>query len=93
MTDRRVARLASAGRSISPDLYEAEAHPETVGVHEERDHAEMALLRAAHALDDHLNALRVRRPDAEAHAVLRDLRAKLKVPPCEVRHRASPQAP
>jgi putative glutamine amidotransferase len=37
----------SGGSDLSPDLYEAEAHPETVDVREERDHAEMALLRAA----------------------------------------------
>jgi putative glutamine amidotransferase len=37
----------SGGSDLSPGLYEAEAHPETADVREERDHAEMALLKAA----------------------------------------------
>jgi putative glutamine amidotransferase len=37
----------SGGSDLSPGLYEAEIHPETVEVREDRDHAEMALLRAA----------------------------------------------
>ena len=37
----------SGGSDLHPGLYEAEAHPETADVREERDHAEMALLKAA----------------------------------------------
>ena len=37
----------SGGSDLSPGLYEAETHPETADVREERDHAEMALLKAA----------------------------------------------
>jgi putative glutamine amidotransferase len=39
--------LFSGGSDLDPQLYEAEAHPETQGVHEARDRAEMALLTAA----------------------------------------------
>jgi len=39
--------LFSGGSDLDPQLYEAEAHPETQGVHEARDRAEMALLAAA----------------------------------------------
>jgi putative glutamine amidotransferase len=39
--------IFSGGSDLAPDLYEAEAHPETVDVREERDRAEMALLAAA----------------------------------------------
>ena len=39
--------LFSGGSDLDPQLYDAEAHPETQGVHEARDRAEMALLTAA----------------------------------------------
>jgi putative glutamine amidotransferase len=39
--------LFSGGSDLDPGLYDAEAHPETQGVHEARDRAEMALLGAA----------------------------------------------
>ena len=39
--------LFSGGSDLDPTLYDAEAHPETQGVHEARDSAEMALLSAA----------------------------------------------
>ena len=39
--------LFSGGSDLDPALYDAEAHPETQGVHEARDRAEMALLAAA----------------------------------------------
>jgi putative glutamine amidotransferase len=39
--------LFSGGSDIDPDLYGAEAHPETNGVRPDRDRAEIALLRAA----------------------------------------------
>jgi len=39
--------LFSGGSDLHPALYDAEAHPETQGVHEARDRAEMALLAAA----------------------------------------------
>jgi putative glutamine amidotransferase len=39
--------LFSGGSDLDPALYDAEAHPETQGVHEARDRAEMALLGAA----------------------------------------------
>jgi putative glutamine amidotransferase len=39
--------LFSGGSDLDPTLYDAEAHPETQGVHEARDRAEMALLGAA----------------------------------------------
>ena len=39
--------LFSGGSDLDPQLYDAEAHPETQGVHEARDRAEMALLSAA----------------------------------------------
>ena len=39
--------LFSGGSDLDPALYDAEAHPETQGVHEARDRAEMALLTAA----------------------------------------------
>jgi putative glutamine amidotransferase len=37
----------SGGEDIAPDAYGHEPHPETSGVHEGRDRAELALLRAA----------------------------------------------
>jgi putative glutamine amidotransferase len=43
--------LLSGGSDLDPDLYEQEAHPETSGVHPERDRAELALLEAALARD------------------------------------------
>lgn len=39
--------IFSGGNDLDPALYEAEAHPETDPVQEERDRAEMALLAAA----------------------------------------------
>ena len=39
--------LFSGGSDLDPDSYGAELHPETTGVREERDSAEMALLAAA----------------------------------------------
>ena len=39
--------LFSGGSDLDTALYDAEAHPETQGVHEARDRAEMALLGAA----------------------------------------------
>jgi putative glutamine amidotransferase len=43
--------LFSGGSDLDPDLYGAEAHPETNGVRPERDRAELALLEAALARD------------------------------------------
>jgi gamma-glutamyl-gamma-aminobutyrate hydrolase PuuD len=43
--------IFSGGSDIDPELYGQEAHPETDGVHRERDDAELALLRAALARD------------------------------------------
>jgi gamma-glutamyl-gamma-aminobutyrate hydrolase PuuD len=43
--------IFSGGSDLGPDLYEAEAHPETADVREERDRAELALLSAALARD------------------------------------------
>lgn len=39
--------IFSGGSDVHPDLYDAEAHPETTDVQEERDRAELALLSAA----------------------------------------------
>ena len=39
--------LFSGGEDLDPNHYGAERHPETKGVHEARDRAELALLRAA----------------------------------------------
>jgi gamma-glutamyl-gamma-aminobutyrate hydrolase PuuD len=39
--------LFSGGSDLDPELYGAEAHPETNGVRPERDRAELALLKAA----------------------------------------------
>jgi len=39
--------LFSGGSDLDPELYGAELHPETTGVREDRDRAEMALLAAA----------------------------------------------
>jgi len=41
----------SGGSDLDPELYGQEAHPETLGVVRERDHAELALLEAALARD------------------------------------------
>jgi putative glutamine amidotransferase len=41
----------SGGSDLDPDLYGAEAHPETIGIRSERDRAELALLEAALARD------------------------------------------
>ncbi|MGH3024042.1 MAG: gamma-glutamyl-gamma-aminobutyrate hydrolase family protein [Gaiellaceae bacterium] len=43
--------LFSGGSDLDPETYGAEAHPETNGVHPERDRAELALLEAALARD------------------------------------------
>jgi gamma-glutamyl-gamma-aminobutyrate hydrolase PuuD len=43
--------LFSGGSDLDPDLYGADAHPETNGVRRERDRAELALLEAAFARD------------------------------------------
>ena len=43
--------LFSGGSDLDPDLYGAEAHPETNGVRLERDRAELALLESALARD------------------------------------------
>jgi putative glutamine amidotransferase len=39
--------LLSGGSDLDPELYDAEAHPETNGIRPERDRAELALLEAA----------------------------------------------
>ena len=41
------AIVFTGGSDIDPELYGAEVHPETFGVHRERDDAELALLRGA----------------------------------------------
>jgi gamma-glutamyl-gamma-aminobutyrate hydrolase PuuD len=41
------ALIFSGGADLDPDLYGQEPHPETVGVREDRDRAELALLEAA----------------------------------------------
>jgi putative glutamine amidotransferase len=43
--------LLSGGSDLDPELYGAEAHPETNGVRHERDRAELALLEGALARD------------------------------------------
>src|ERR671936_372148 len=43
--------IFSGGADIDPDLYGQEPHPETFGVHPERDRAELALLEGALARD------------------------------------------
>src|ERR671936_2998132 len=43
--------IFSGGADIDPDLYGQEPHPETFGVHPERDRAELALLDGALARD------------------------------------------
>jgi gamma-glutamyl-gamma-aminobutyrate hydrolase PuuD len=43
--------LLSGGSDLDPELYDADAHPETVGTRPERDRAELALLEAALARD------------------------------------------
>ena len=43
--------LFSGGSDLDPDLYGQEAHPETFGIVQERDRAELALLEAALARD------------------------------------------
>jgi putative glutamine amidotransferase len=43
--------LFSGGADLDPELYGAEAHPETDGIRPERDRAEVALLEAALARD------------------------------------------
>ena len=45
------AIIFSGGSDLEPSLYGQEAHPETTGVHLERDRAELALLTAALARD------------------------------------------
>jgi putative glutamine amidotransferase len=39
--------IFSGGADLHPELYGQDTHPETFGVHEDRDHAELALLTAA----------------------------------------------
>ena len=39
--------IFSGGADLDPELYEQEPHPETFGIHEERDRAELALLTGA----------------------------------------------
>ncbi len=41
------ALVFTGGSDLDPELYGAEAHPETFGVHRERDDTELALLRGA----------------------------------------------
>jgi putative glutamine amidotransferase len=43
--------IFSGGSDLDPDLYGQDPHPETFGVHEDRDRAELALLEAALARD------------------------------------------
>src|SRR5919201_2607952 len=39
--------IFSGGADLDPDLYGQDPHPETYGIHAERDEAEVALLQAA----------------------------------------------
>ena len=41
------ALIFSGGSDLGPELYGQDPHPETFGVHEERDRAELTLLEAA----------------------------------------------
>jgi putative glutamine amidotransferase len=43
--------IFSGGSDLDPEHYGAEAHPETSGIHEERDRAELELMKAALARD------------------------------------------
>jgi putative glutamine amidotransferase len=45
------AIVFTGGSDIDPELYGADPHPETFGIHRERDEAELALLRGALARD------------------------------------------
>jgi putative glutamine amidotransferase len=45
--DRLDGLVLSGGSDVEPDLYGADAHPETAGTRPERDRAELALLTAA----------------------------------------------
>jgi len=45
--DRLDGLVFSGGSDLDPELYGQESHPETNGIVQERDHAEIALLRAA----------------------------------------------
>jgi len=49
--DRLDGVVFSGGSDLDPELYGAEAHPETSGIRQERDRAELALLTAALARD------------------------------------------
>jgi putative glutamine amidotransferase len=49
--DRLDGVVFSGGSDLDPELYGAEAHPETSGIRHERDRAELALLTAALARD------------------------------------------
>jgi len=49
--DRLDGVIFSGGSDIDPELYDAQAHPETVGVHRDRDDFELALMQAALARD------------------------------------------
>src|SRR5437016_6211827 len=43
--------IFSGGSDLDPTLYGEEAHPQTFGIHEERDRSELALLEGALARD------------------------------------------
>ncbi len=43
--------IFSGGADLDPSLYGQEPHEETFGIHEERDHSELALMEGALALD------------------------------------------
>src|SRR5215218_10568810 len=43
--------ILSGGSDVHPELYDADPHPETTDVREERDRAELALLAAAFERD------------------------------------------
>ena len=51
VVERLDAVIISGGGDINPDRYRAEAHPQTGGVHDQRDSWEFALLDAAAARD------------------------------------------
>ncbi len=51
LVERLDAVIISGGGDVNPDRYRASAHPQTGGVHDERDSWELALLDAAAARD------------------------------------------
>lgn len=55
--DRVDGLVFSGGSDLDPELYDAEAHPETVGVVRERDEFELQLMQAALARDVPLLAI------------------------------------